>query len=58
MTYIFQNVDLSFKSRTRQGRNVNSYPPDGVDLWQLGKGKNQVEFVLDCSFWNAAYFLQ
>ena len=32
---IFENVDLSFKSRTRQGRHVNSHPPGGVDLCQL-----------------------
>ena len=31
---LFLNVglDLSFNSRTRQERNVNSHPPDGVDL--------------------------
>ena len=33
--YIFENVDLTFKSRTRQGRRVNSLQPDGVDLCQL-----------------------
>ena len=26
------NVDLSFKSRTRHGKHVNSHPPGGVDL--------------------------
>ena len=26
---------LTFKSQTRQGRRVNSHPPDGVDLCQL-----------------------
>ena len=31
---LFLNVglDLSFNSRTRQESNVNSHPPDGVDL--------------------------
>ena len=29
-------ADLTFKSRTHQGRRVNSNPPDGVDLCQLG----------------------
>ena len=33
---IVLNVDLSFKSRTHQGRHVNSHPQDGVDLCQLG----------------------
>ena len=32
---IFYNTDLTFKSRTHQGRRVNSHPPDGVDLCQL-----------------------
>ena len=28
--------DMStFKSRTRQGRHVNSHPPDGADISQL-----------------------
>ena len=34
--YILKCVDLTFKSRTHQGRHVNSQPPDGVDLCQLG----------------------
>ena len=32
---LFSNADLTFKSQTRQGRRVNSHPPDGVDLCQL-----------------------
>ena len=33
--YFNYNVDLTFKSPTRQGRHVNSHPQDGIELCQL-----------------------
>ena len=41
---------MSFKSRTQQGRHVNSHPPDGADLCQLD---NLVSFL-----YSVALFLQ